>query len=132
MRRWKVYEEGLYKTSSIISWNSWALFGRMKFLPLVSSSSKNFVFTPFCILCVTMETKQNVGMYSHIILQQSTATLLASCPGWPCAFVACSTKFAQRIREFRTASDECAGPGNKARLLPSGTISVSCMGLDWE
>ena len=29
----------------------------------------------------------------------------------PCAFVACSTKFAQR-REFRTASDERAGPGN--------------------
>jgi len=32
-----------------------------------------------------METKQNVGMYSHmivhIILQQSTATLLPSYPG---------------------------------------------------
>ena len=57
MRRWKVYAEELYNTSSIISWNSSALFGRIKFFPDVSSSSKNFVFTPFCILCVTMATK---------------------------------------------------------------------------
>ena len=32
----------------------------------------------------------------------------------PCTFVACSTKFA--LREFRTASDERAGPGNEAIL----------------
>ena len=32
----------------------------------------------------------------------------------PCAFVACSTKFAQSLSEFRTASDEHAGSGNEA------------------
>jgi len=31
----------------------------------------------------------------------------------PCAFVACSMKFAQS--EFHTASDKRAGPGNKAK-----------------
>ena len=39
----------------------------------------------------------------------------------PCAFVACSTKFAQR--EFRTASDERAGPGNEAMCVVRGCYS---------
>ena len=34
----------------------------------------------------------------------------------PCAFVACSTKFAP-LSEFRTASDERAGPENEANFL---------------
>ena len=60
----------------------------------------------------------------------------------PCAFVACSTKFAAlrvrrlqyEIREFRTANDERAGPGNEANGLEHAqlqTINVSSRDGVW-
>ena len=47
----------------------------------------------------------------------------------PSAFVACSTKFAQRViilREFRNASDKRAGPGNEATLHVLSKHSFMC------